>query len=261
MMSEMSLPAGTSKQVLAPAIDTEFAHDVQPPASKRHASPRHASGGFRGPQGGGEVPGADHGRLTDLIGAVHLFPSPGAAAAPRPVGCGASEGNSEMKTGISEASKRVSIGFHFAVTNCSHQTPGGGSGAAGAGATKDRPLLLRREQESIDYDMPDSSDTDSMTFPRTHYEAVAYPPLPTTRLWPTLLCRRQATAGRRSPWRQISVDQPTSRLLLQVVEDPEKDSFPATIANLLKTMAPELRTANNELPPTCLMTCSYHLTS
>jgi len=167
----------------------------------------------------------------------------------------------EMKTGISEASKRVSIGFHFAVTNCSHQTPGGGSGAAGAGATKDRPLLLRREQESIDYDMPDSSDTDSMTFPRTHYEAVAYPPLPTTRQWPTLLCRRQATAGRRSPWRQISVDQPTSRLLLQVVEDPEKDSFPATIANLLKTMTPELRTANNELPPHLSYDCSYPPTS
>ena len=34
-------------------------------------------------------------------------------------------------------------------------------------------------------------------------------------------------------------------LLPLVVEDPEKDYIPATIANLLKTTAPELRTANN----------------
>ena len=43
---------------------------------------------------------------------------------------------------------------------------------------------------------------------------------------------------------------------------PRKDYIPATIANLLKTMATELRTANNKIPPTWLMTCSYpsHLT-
>ena len=30
---------------------------------------------------------------------------------------------------------------------------------------------------------------------------------------------------------------------------PRKDYIPATIANLLKTMATELRTANNKIPP------------
>ena len=54
---------------------------------------------------------------------------------------------------------------------------------------------------------------------------------------------------------QISVDQLVSRPLLQVVEDPENDYFPATIADPLRAMAPDLRTANSEhLPPTCLVT-------
>ena len=70
-MPKMPLPAGTSKQVLAPATDAAFLNDVQPPASKRHAGPRHDGDGFKGKQGGGEVPGAEHGRQTDLIGAVH----------------------------------------------------------------------------------------------------------------------------------------------------------------------------------------------
>ena len=35
---------------------------------------------------GGDISSAVHGRQTDLIGAVHLFPSPGATAAPHPVG-------------------------------------------------------------------------------------------------------------------------------------------------------------------------------
>ena len=61
----------------------------------------------------------------------------------------------------------------------SHQTPGGGSGAAGAAAIKDL-LLLRRDKDSIDYDMSDFLHNDHPTMHSTYYAAEASPPLPTT---------------------------------------------------------------------------------
>ena len=61
----------------------------------------------------------------------------------------------------------------------SHQTPGGGSGAAGAAAIKDL-LLLRRDKDPIGYDMPDFLDNDHTTMYSTYYAAATSPPLPTT---------------------------------------------------------------------------------
>jgi len=57
----------------------------------------------------------------------------------------------------------------------SHQTPGGGSGAAGAAAIKDL-LLLRRDKDSIDYDMSDFLHNDHPTMHSTYYAAAASPP-------------------------------------------------------------------------------------
>jgi len=116
----------------------------------------------------GEISSADHGRQTDLIGAVHLFPSPGAAAAPHPVGWeGQQPRLPEMKPTAGGKDKRkleassdpftlpdVQIPAQKRHAGTRHaggalQPLGGGSGASGAAATKDRPLL-RREQKSID---------------------------------------------------------------------------------------------------------------
>ena len=84
----MPLLTGIRKQVLAQAIGAPFLNDVQPPASKRRTGPQSVGSGFRGNQDGGNISSAEHGRQTDLIGAVHLFPSPGNAAAFHTVGWG-----------------------------------------------------------------------------------------------------------------------------------------------------------------------------
>ena len=95
------------KQVLEPAIGAPVLNEGQPSASKRHAGPRPVAGGFRGKQDGGDISSAVHGRQTDLIGVGHLFTSPGAAAAPHPVGW---EGQQlrlpEMKPTTGEKAKR-----------------------------------------------------------------------------------------------------------------------------------------------------------
>ena len=83
---DLPLPTDIRKQVLHPAIGAPTLNEGQPSASKRHAGSRPVGGGSWGNQDAGDISSAVSGRQTDLIGAVHLFPSPGANATPHPVG-------------------------------------------------------------------------------------------------------------------------------------------------------------------------------
>ena len=180
---DMPLLTDIRKQVLEPAVGAPILNEGQPSASKRHAGSRPVGGGSWGNQDGGDISSAVLGKQTDPIGAVHLSPSLGAAAAPNPAGW---EGQQlrlpEMKPTTGEKGKRkletsldpfslpdgqIPAQKRHAGTRHAGgdlQPLGGGGGASGAAVTKDRPLL-QRDQESPDYDMPDSIDNDLTTHP------------------------------------------------------------------------------------------------